>query len=85
MTDPALPEIGVFPDMDLEAFETMIQAIKNIERIGTRIIINATNIEIIQTAWVRNFEDEIIYPGTIATNIAEYLAFKRAYYMSLKH
>jgi hypothetical protein len=85
LTDPPLPEIGVFPDIDIKAFEARIQAMKNINRIWCRIILNAPNIAILQTVWIRNFEDDFISPQTIATNIAEYLAFKRAYFMSVKH
>lgn len=85
LTDPPLPDIGVFPDIDINAFEALIQSMKNLNRIGRRIILNAPNIAVLQTVWIRNFEDNFVSPQTIATNIAEYLAFKRAYIMAIKN
>jgi hypothetical protein len=83
LTDPPLPDIGVFPDIDIKASECRIGAMKNLNRIGCRIIINAPNIAVVQTVWIRNFEDEIVNPQRIAINVAEYISFKRAYLISL--
>lgn len=66
------------PLQDIAVLEKNIDAIKNAVRVGCRIIINTPKIAIIETIWVRNFEDSLISPLHIATNIAEMLAFKKA-------
>jgi hypothetical protein len=71
-TDPEIPP----PNSDdfLEAFSA-------VERVGCRVVIELPNNKVpavIQTTWVRNFTGAGVLPQTIATNVAEYLAFKNA-------
>lgn len=73
--DPPLPEGD--PLHDLSILEKRINAFKYVIKVGCRIIIKTTPASIIQTAWVRNFENNYISPLTIAENIAMLLAFKR--------
>ena len=51
---------------------------KNAVRVGCRIIADTPKIAIIQTVWLRNFENTGVSPLHIAVNIAELLAFRRA-------
>lgn len=76
LNDPPLADGDPFEDIAI--LEKNIEAIKNAVRVGCRIIINTPKIAIIETIWVRNFEDDFISPLHIADNIAEMLAFKKA-------
>lgn len=76
LNDPPLPDGD--PLEDITVLQKRFEAIKNAVRVGCRIIINTTKIAIIETVWVRNFEDNFISPLHIANNIAEMLAFKKA-------
>ena len=76
LNDPELPEGN--PLEDSTVLEKCIDAIQNAERVGCRIIINTPKIAIIETVWLRNFEDARVSPLHIAINIAELLAFKKA-------
>lgn len=76
LNDPPLPEGDPFEDHTI--LEKRIGLIKNAVRVGYRIIINTPKVVIIETVWVRNFEDNFISPSHIAKNIAEMLAFKKA-------
>lgn len=76
LNDPPLPDGDPFED--IAVLEKRIDAIKNATRVGCRMIINTPKIAIIETVWVRNFEDNFISPLHIANNIAEMLAFKKA-------
>jgi hypothetical protein len=76
LNDPPLPEGD--PIEDITVLEKRIKIIKNAVRVGCRVIINTPKVAIVETVWVRNFEDEFISPLHIANNIAEMLAFKKA-------
>jgi hypothetical protein len=55
--------------------------LSKVERVGCRVVIELPDNSIpgvIQTAWVRNFTGAGVTPETIASNVAEYLAFKNA-------
>lgn len=76
LNDPELPHGDAFTDPVI--LEKRIVAMKNAVRVGCRIIADTTKIAIIETVWLRNFEDTIVSPLHIASNIAELLVFKRA-------
>lgn len=76
LNDPPLPDGDPFEDITV--LEKRIKVIKNAVRVGCRIIINTPKMAIVETVWIRNFEDEFISPLHIANNIAEMLAFKKA-------
>lgn len=76
LCEPPLPEITGF--FDVEGLKARIEAMKHAVRIGCRIIIKTPKSPIVQIVWLRNFEGFGINPPSIAENIAEYLAFKRA-------
>ena len=62
----------------MDILEKRIVAMKNAVRVGCRIVADTPKIAIIETVWLRNFEDAIVSPLHIASNIAELLVFKRA-------
>lgn len=76
LNDPPFPEGDPFEDITM--LEKRIELMQNAARVGCRIIINTPKIEIMETVWIRNFEDKFISPLHIANNIAELIAFKRA-------
>lgn len=76
LNDPELPKGDPFED--IAAIKKRIDAINNAVRVGCRIIIDTPKIAIVETVWLRNFEDAMVSPLHIASNIAELLAFKRA-------
>jgi hypothetical protein len=76
LNDPELPDGDPFTD--LVVLEKRIAGMKNAVRVGCRIIADTPKIAIIETVWLRNFEDAIVSPLHIASNIAELLVFKRA-------
>lgn len=76
LNDPELPDGDPFEDFAV--IEKRIHAIKNALRVGCRIIADTPKIAIIETVWLRNFEDTAVSPLHIANNIAELLVFKRA-------
>ena len=76
INDPPLPDGDPFED--IRVLQKRLEASKNAVRVGCRIIINTSKIAIVETVWVRNFEDDFISPLHIANNIAEMLAFKKA-------
>lgn len=80
LNDPPLPECKGFVD-NIEKIEARFKAAKNATRVGCRIIIKTPKVDIIRTVWVRNFEGN---PVTIAKNITEYLAFKKAHSLFVK-
>lgn len=76
LNDPKLPDGDPFTD--LAVIEKRIAAMKNAVRVGCRIIADTPKIAITETVWLRNFEDAIVSPLHIASNITELLVFKRA-------
>jgi hypothetical protein len=76
LCDPELPEGDPFSDLNL--LERRIEAFKKVQRVGSRITVNAAMGEISETVWVRNFEGWGVSPGIIAENIAKLIVFKRA-------
>ena len=76
LNDPELPNGDPFTD--LSVLEKRIEAMKNAVRVGCRIIADTPKVAIIETVWLRNFEDNLVSPLHIAGNIAELLVFKRA-------
>lgn len=76
LNDPPLADGDPFEDISV--LKRNIDAMKNAVRVGCRIIIDTPKIAIIETVWIRNFEDGLISPLHIASNIAEMLAFKKA-------
>lgn len=79
LSDPPLPDIRDF--FDVEGLKRRIEAMKHTVRQGCRIVVKTPKLVIVQPVWVRNFEGSGISPFTIAENIAQYLAFKRAYFL----
>lgn len=76
LNDPELPNGDPFTDFSV--LEKRIALIKSAVRTGCRIIADTTKVAIIETVWLRNFEDGSVSPLHIAVNIAELLVFKRA-------
>lgn len=76
LNDPQLPDGDPF--VDFSVMEKRIAAMKNAVRVGCRIIADTPKVAIIETVWLRNFEDSGVSPLHIAVNIAELLAFRRA-------
>ena len=76
LNDPELPDGDPFAD--LAVMEKRIAAMKDAVRVGCRIIADTPKLAIIETVWLRNFEDAIVSPLHIASNIAELLVFKKA-------
>lgn len=76
LNDPEFPDGDPFTDFSV--MEKRITAIKNAVRVGCRIIANTPKVAIVETVWLRNFEDNAVSPLHIAVNIAELLAFRRA-------
>lgn len=76
LNDPELPDGDPFTDFSV--IEKRIAAMKNAVRVGCRIIANTPKVAIIETVWLRNFEDNAVSPLHIAVNIAELLTFRRA-------
>jgi hypothetical protein len=77
LSDPPLPDIKDL--FDIKGIEARIYAMKKTIREGCRVEINTPKGIIAQQAWVRNFEGFGISAISIVRNIAEYLAFKKAY------
>lgn len=75
LSDPKLPEGDLF---DIAVIEARFEAIKTVMRVGCRVIVDTQKIAIVETVWVRNFEDNFVSPIHIARNIAEMLVFKKA-------
>jgi len=73
--DPELPEI--IPG-DLQNLNDRIEAIRNATRVGCRLALKTPSVPIIQTAWVRNFDDRWVVPYKVAKNVATLLLFRRA-------
>jgi hypothetical protein len=75
-TEPELPS----PE-SADFAETVAEALSEVERVGCRVVIELPDSSVpavIQTTWVRNFEGAGVTPTTIASNVAECLAFKNA-------
>ena len=79
--DPELPD---FDWNTLDGFEARIHAIKNVMRWGCKYTVHTTVGDVSETAWVRNFEGNVVAPMTIAENIAGLLAYHRALKLALK-
>lgn len=70
---PELPDIkSIF---DFEGLQKRITAFKNVEWVGKKIVVKTTDIPVIATAWVRNFESAGINPSSISGHLAEIKAF----------
>jgi hypothetical protein len=76
LNDPQLPDGDPFTDFSI--MEKRIAVMKNAIRVGCRIIADTPKVAIVETVWLRNFEDNAVSPLHIAVNIAELLAFRRA-------
>jgi hypothetical protein len=76
LNDPELPDGDPFTD--IAVIEKRIAAMQNAIRVGCRIIADTPKVAIIETVWLRNFEETAVSPLHIAVNIAELLVFKRA-------
>ena len=76
LNDPQLPNGDPFTDISI--MEKRLAAMKNGVRVGCRIIANTPKVGIVQTVWLRNFEDNAVSPLHMAVNIAELLVFRRA-------
>jgi len=76
LNDPRLPNGDPFTDFSV--MEKRISAIKNAVRVGCRIVADTPKVAIVETVWLRNFEDSSVSPLHMAVNIAELLAFRRA-------
>jgi hypothetical protein len=64
-----------------ESLEKRINTLQNVKEVGWRVILKTTHPKIqtiTQPIWVRNFRSEWIDPPSIARNIAQMLAFKKA-------
>lgn len=72
--DPELPEIIPW---DLQNLKDRFDAMGNVTRVGCKLILNTSSISIIQTAWVRNFDDRWVHPYKVAKNIAFLLLLRR--------
>ena len=75
LSDPKLPEGDLF---NIAVIEARFKAMKTTTRVGCRVIVDTQKIAIVETVWVRNFEDNFVSPIHIARNIAEMLVFKKA-------
>lgn len=75
LNDPKLPDGDPFTDPTV--LEKRIAVMKSAIRVGCRIIADTPKVAIIETVWLRNFEDNAVSPLHIATNIAELLVFRR--------
>lgn len=76
LNDPELPEGDLFADIAI--LEKRLTAMQNAIRVGCRIVADTPKVAIIETVWLRNFEDTSVSPLHIAVNIAELLVFRRA-------
>ena len=72
---PELPEI--IP-CDLQNLNARLDAITNATRVGCRLILKTLSVPIVQTVWVRNFDDRWVFPYRVAKNVATLLLFRRA-------
>lgn len=75
LNDPKLPDGDMF---NSKVMKERVKLIKEAKRVGCRIIVKTPKVVIVKTIWLRNFEDSILSPLSIASNIAHLLAFKQA-------
>jgi hypothetical protein len=75
LNDPELPDGDPY---DFSVLEKRVEAMKNAVRVGCRITAKTPENSIVETVWLRNFEDTMVSALHIASNIAELLAFRRA-------
>ncbi len=80
LNDPPLPDIKGLHDV--EGLRARAEAMKHTIRVGCQVVISEP-IPVIQAVWVRNFEGYGVSPLIVAQNVARYLAFKRAYFLSI--
>jgi len=79
--DPKIPDIpdgDPFTDLSLSILEKRVVAIKNAVRVGCRIIVDTSKLAIVETVWLRNFENNALDPSHMVGNISKLLAFRRA-------
>ena len=76
LNHPELP--GCDPFTDLSVIDKRIAETKDEVRVGCRIIADTPEMAILETVWLRTFENNAVSPLHIAVNIAELLVFKRA-------
>lgn len=79
--DPELPD---FDWNTFDGFEARIQAMKSVVRWGCKYTVHTTFGDISETAWVRNFEGNVVSPMIIAENVAGLLAYHSALKLTLK-
>lgn len=60
LSDPRLPDGDPFADFSV--MEKRISVIKNAVRVGCRIVADTPKVAIIETVWLRNFEDSTVSP-----------------------
>jgi len=77
LIDP--PLFGVKNIYDEEIIQSQIKAMKQIVRVGCRVMIENSQIVIAQSVWIYNSEFFEVNPLSMAKNIAQYLAYKRLY------
>ena len=75
LNDPALPDGNLY---DASVVQKRVEMVKNAVRVGCRITAKTSGNPVVETVWLRNFENAMVSALHIASNIAELLAFKRA-------
>jgi len=75
LSKPELPDVDLFDD---EGLEKIKKAMADIEWHGYEVTCETLKGKVIETAWVRNFENEWASPMIIVKNIAELLALYEA-------
>ncbi len=72
---PELPDIKGMDDYD--GLHARLNALKNVSWVGCKFYCETRKGRVSETAWVRNFEGDLVSPTTIAHNIAELLVFDK--------
>lgn len=79
LIDP--PLFGIKNIFDEEILQSRIKAMKQIIRVGCRVAVENSKIAIAQSVWIHNSEFFEVNPLSMAKSIAQYLAFKRIYFL----
>lgn len=79
LIDP--PLFGIKNIVDEEIIQSRIKAMKQIVRVGCRVAVENSKIGIAQSVWIHNSEFFEVNPLSMAKSIAQYLAFKRIYFL----
>jgi hypothetical protein len=77
--DPPERKVRDYSFMSLEAIDARMEAMKNAERVGCRVVIDLPGAAAVRTIWVRNVGPDLgLMTKLVAGKIARYLALKQA-------